>query len=200
MDRLDSEFPVIWEIVTQSEWECSLGAYRTRLTAQLGGDEEFVDQLVCAAIERIGSQSPSLRGMELNLLGIVMGVHSPDMGVMTHPVSVFIKPHLKDEYQRLFQRQANSDWPELLGSKLKKMYESLPDQFQEIVIAHNRYQQPVVYLPFVLAWHVIFGGQDELCSSPADVFKLQQIKHFDEDWFDVAFKFLSGWLSQQESV
>jgi hypothetical protein len=52
----------------------------------------------------------------------------------------------------------------------------------------------------VLAWHVIVGDQDNICSSPAEVFKVQQIKQFDEDWFDVAFKFLSGWLSQQESV
>ena len=119
---------------------------------------------------------------------------------MTHPLSVFIQPQLRDEYQKLFQRQADSDWPQLLSSNLTKIYQSFPEQYQQVVIAHNQYQKSVVYLPFVLAWHVVFGGQEELFSSPAEAFKVQQLKSFDEDWFDVAFKFLSGWLSQQESI
>lgn len=200
LEKMDKEFPIIWEIVPQREWQDTLGAYRTRLMDQLHGDEDFVSQLVEAAIRRIGHQSPSLSSMEKNLLGVVMGVHSPEMGVMAHPLSVFIQPQLSGEYQKLFQRQADSDWPVLLGSNLKKIYESLPEQYQQIVIASNQYQQSVVYLPFVLAWHAIFGDQDELFSGPAEVFKVQQLKNFDEDWFDVSFKFLSGWLSQQESV
>lgn len=200
LEKLDSEFPVIWEIVPQRVWESTLKAYHIKLMTQLEGDETFADRLIGTAIERIGAQSPSLLSMELNLLGVVRGIHSPEIGVMSHPVTEFVRPQLLNEYQRLLQRQANSEWPQLLGQKLIRIYESLPNQFRQIVVPHNAWQRPIVHLPFVLAWHAIFGDQDDLCNSPADVFKLQQLKQFDEDWFDVAFKFISGWLSQQESV
>ena len=43
-------------------------------------------------------------------------------------------------------------------------------------------------------------GGDESFTSSSDELFVQQVKNFDEDWFDAAFQMFTGWLSQQDGL
>ncbi len=200
VEKMEEEYPVIWELVSQTDWEMVLSSYSDKFKKELQEDKEFIDLLLDKAIKRIESHATSLQSMGKVLQGSVRGVHTQDMGLMTQPAEIFLKPMMAGQYQKLFQRQSESEWPEVLRPKLAASYNALPAGFRTIVSAHNHFQESVVYLPFVLAWNAIRGDDSGWCSSPAQVYKMQQIKLFDEDWFDVAFQFLTGWLSQQDNL
>ena len=198
--KLEQEYPILWELVSLEEWESALNTYAIRMKTRLDEDDEFVDELLEKCIQRIETQSISLVSMGAVLRGTIIGMHSPDMKSMKLSAEEVVKPLLIYEYQKLFQRQANSDWPELLKPKILSIYNEMPTGFSSIVTAHNHFQQSTVYLPFVLAWNAIRGGEEGWCSSAVEIFKIQQLQRFDEDWFNVAFQFLSGWLSQHDEL
>ena len=177
-----------------------LGVYRKQLASQLGDDGEFIDELIDKAIERIGEQSQSMHSVRLIIGALVRGRRSPELSVMTLPVDTFVQPRISEEYQKLFQRQADNEWPELLSTKLTQHAEALPAVYTQIVRPHHGYQDAVFYLPVVLAWSVVHGGDESFTSSSDELFKIQQVKNFDEDWFDAAFQMFTGWLSQQDGL
>ena len=122
---LTGEF-LLSEIMTLEAWTHVLGVYRKQLASQLGDDGEFIDELIDKAIERIGEQSQSMHSVRLIIGALVRGRRSPELSVMTLPVDTFVQPRISEEYQKLFQRQADNEWPELLSTKLTQHAEALP--------------------------------------------------------------------------
>lgn len=198
LERLEDELPLIWELVSKAEWELALMAYRSRLDMHLGDDAELVDDLMAQVIEKITLRASSMLSMGKILNNTVRGVDAPELHLMKLPISTFLKPAMEEFYQELFRRQSEMDWPPMMRSELSRLFDALPEEYQSIVEPRNTYQQSVVYLPFVLAWNAIIGDEGGWGKTSSQIFKILQIKMFDEDWFNSAFQYLSGWLSQQQ--
>ena len=199
LERLEDELPLIWELISKSEWEHALLAHKSRLEQHLSDDAELVDDLLKQVIEKISSHTTSMLSMGMILNSAIRGEDAPELKLMALPASHFLQTAMEGFYQELFRRQADQEWPPLMGAELSKRFRSLPKDFQSIVEPRNSYQESVVFLPFVLAWSAIVDDERKWCETSSQIFKILQIKMFDEDWFNNAFNFLSGWLSQQYS-
>ena len=128
----------------------------------------------------------------------MLGKDSPELRAMKMPVSTFLQPRLKDEYQHLVRRRSENEWPRFLSTTISSKYNSLPAACTSLLVTHHSYQRSVVYLPFLLAWRAVSAEHDGWPNDSEDLFKIEQLKQFDEDWFSAAFQYLSGWMSQQQ--
>jgi len=198
LERLEDELPVIWELVSKADWELALQEFKSKLERHLSDEPTLIDLSLEQVINRIESHKHSMLSMGKVLQDCVRNKQSPDLKLMCRPVEQFVKPEMVKFYQQLFRRQADQEWPTLMQAELSRRYRSLPTEYRELVEPRNRHHESVVYLPMVLAWQAIVGGDRKWCGTPAQIFKILQIKMFDEDWFNSAFQLLSGWLSQQD--
>lgn len=200
IEKLESDLPLIWELVRLEDWENALELYKEKITEGLGDDKELVRDLIRKKIEKIESLSLSMISIGKILQYKVLNERSPELTAMTLPISVFVKPQLDEAYQGLLRRQADNNWPIILSSYLCNKIKDLPKNYSHLLEVHQDHHRSAVFLPLVLAWKVLSIDNSHWPGSTVDLFKIQQLKEFDEDWFSTAFQYLSGWLSQQEDL
>jgi len=197
VSRLEQELPVIWELVRVNDWEKALSRYQSNISRKLG-DDELVEELLRKKIIDIESLSPSLLSIGKILRGRLLDEPCPELSALNMPIDFFLGPRLTDEYQNLLRRQAETEWPKLLSSYIYHYVQELPQIYRSLVSTYHGYQTAVTFLPWIMAWKSLSTESESWPETPAEVFKLQQLIRFDEDWFSAAFQYLSGWLSQQE--
>lgn len=195
--RLEQELPVIWELVRVDDWEKALDRYQSNILRKLD-DDELVEELLRKKITDIEFLSPALLSIGKILRDRLLDEHCPELSALNMPIDVFLGPQLKDEYQNLLRRQAETEWPKLLSSYIYHHVQELPDTFSSLVSTYHGYQTAVTFLPWIMAWKSLSTEPEGWPETSAEVFKLQQLIRFDEDWFSAAFQYLSGWLSLQE--
>ena len=199
VEKLESELPLIWELVHLLDWEEALNLYKSKILLSLDDDEELVNEILGKKIQKITKLSLSMISTGQILRFKLLGVNSPELQAMQSPVSEFPKPQLEEEFQNLLRRQSESEWPMVLNIIHLKCHE-LPDEYVSLLSIHHSFQRSVVYLPLLLAWRLLSTDILDWPNSATDLFKIQQLKCFDEDWFSAAFQYLSGWLSQQNNL
>lgn len=198
VERLEAELPVIWELVKISDWVKSFSLYKQGLISKLD-DEELADELLSKKIADLEIKSPSLISIGKILKLQLLGESCQElMALRSVPVEAFLAPQLKEEYQNLLRRQADNDWPELLSGYLYQHNQCLPDIYTRLIPTNHSFQVAVTNLPWVLAWISLSSDSSEWPALPSEIFKIQQLIRFDEDWFTAAFQYLSAWLSQQD--
>lgn len=198
VERLEAELPVIWELVKISDWMQALTLYRLNISEKLE-DDDLVNEILAKRIKSIEALSPSLISTGKILRSQLFGESCLELVKLNNmPVNVFLAPQLKEEYQKLFRRQADNDWPEVLAGYFYQKMESLPKQYSSLITINDNCQTAVTHLPWVLAWRALDPEPSDWPNLPSEVFKIQQLIRFDDDWFSAAFQFLSAWLSQQE--
>lgn len=198
VERLETELPVIWELVKISDWVKSFSLYRQGLVSRLD-DEELADELLSKKISDLEIKSPSLISIGKILRLRLLGKSCQElMALRSVPVEAFLAPQLKEEYQNLLRRQANNDWPEVLSGYLYQHNQRLPNIYTRLIPTNHSFQVAVTNLPWVLAWISLSSEPSEWPTLPSEIFKIQQLIRFDEDWFTAAFQYLSAWLSQQD--
>ena len=200
VEKLENELPLMWELVKLSDWENSLNLYKEKLLKSLDDDEELVIELIRKKIQIVESLSYSMMSVGKILRFKLLNEYSPELMAMKLPVSEFLKPRLNEAHQELLRRHAESSWPIILSGLLMKQRKMLPKSYSSLLETHHDFQQAVIFLPLVLAWRVLFCNESDWPMSTVELFKIQQLKDFDEDWFSIAFQFLSGWLSQQDNM
>jgi hypothetical protein len=99
-------------------------------------------------------------------------------------IAIGIISKAKEELDR---RQANSQWPIFLSSELKKQWKCLDDIEQHILDLHElpEHHYSTVVLPVLLAVFCLKGSPSNLTNNVPFIFKLKQLKEFDETWFNV---------------
>ena len=195
--KLETELPLIWELVHLLDWEQALNIYKSKMVISLGDDEELINELLRKKIDRVELLSFSMISTGNILRCKLLGEESKDLGIMQLPVSIFLKPELTKSYQDLLRRHSNGEWPIVLSNYIGTKCRDLPDECISLLSVQNHFQNAVVYLPLLLAWNFLSKNTSDWPSDATDLFKIQQLKGFDEDWFSLAFQYLSGWLSQQ---
>jgi hypothetical protein len=87
----------------------------------------------------------------------------------------------------------------MLNVQLKRINDDLPDVLQGLVNPPHEFQIPIAYLPLILAWRLNTEEEYGWLGNPVNIFKIEQLKAFDEDWFNAVFNFSSGWISQHSN-
>ncbi len=195
---LQAELLVIWELVSVENWTSSLNQYRLTISRKLN-DKNLVDELLSRKVESIEKLNPSLVSIGKILRERLLGEPCQELATLkAMPANVFLEPQLKEEYQNLLRRQADSDWPELLSKFIDYQLKNLPAVYTALVSTNHNHQSAVTFLPWLVAWRALSKEAADWPNTPAEVFKIQQLIDFDKDWFCAAFQLLSGWLSQQD--
>lgn len=200
VEKLESELPLIWELVYLQDWEQALNSYKSKIMVGLGDDDnELINELLSKKIEKIKSLSDSMFSTVDILRSKILGEETKELRTMQLPVDIMLKPALQNNLQDLLRRRSDSEWPMVLAKYINSRCREFPDQYTTLLPIPNPFQGAVVHLPLLLAWRLLSAGTTDWPSEATEIFKLQQIKQFDEDWFKAAFQYLSGWLSQQNS-
>jgi len=187
-----------------SDWKHALELYRQKIATHFDQNDEYekkhIEEIIYKKIENIESLSESMISHGEILKMDLFGDSSQALLAMKVPVSAFLQPLLDGEVQNLLRRQAdNNNWPTLLSYSILQECQLLPSKYRNLLTIHNDFQQSVILLPMLLAWKSLSQESSRLWSFNAcEIFKIQQIINFDEDWFNVTFKLLSAWLSQQD--
>lgn len=196
LERLEEELPVMWELIPVSVWQNVLSSYQTNLSAVLD-DEIIIQSIIGDTISRIAA----LNDVMATVARVVKQRHldetdgelrimkMPNAGEMT--ANFLIAPH-----QSLLQRQADSQWPELLKGEIQQAWGQLPIELSDLMPGDQFHRTTVVHLPFVLVQKLFVEATES--SDPLHVFKYRRLKQFDEDWYSAAFNYACGYWSQQE--
>ena len=191
-EKLAIELPVIWELVSVGDWKQAFTTCRAKLQEQTDDDKELVAELMLKRIEKISQLSASMNSIGKLLALDNLGVQSNDLRAMAMP-DITVKPVIEDAYQNLMRRQANNDWPQFLSGEIQADYRSIPKVFRAFLVIHHKFHNPVLQLPWVLAWRTV--NNLDLGVVPSELFKISQLKGFDEDWFSTTYALLVGWMS-----
>jgi len=200
IEKLEIELPLIWELVYLEDWEHALNLYKKKLSTSLGEeDKEYINELLQKKIKKIELLGLSMTSVGQILRKRLLNEKSLELSALKQYGSEFLKPILTPWYQDLLRRQAESKWPQILQKLINDKCLELPDDYISLLKTHHKFQNPVVYLPLLLALRVLSKNKSNWPCNATELFKIQELKRFDEDWFNSVFQLLSGWLSQQKN-
>ena len=202
VERLVAELPIIWELVRIKDWEQALNSYKNYLcevmcTGKPSVDEsilQVIDQLVMKVISRIESLGSSMQSVCKIIKYSVLGIEDKELALFKLPFNMFLENDLKHNYQDLIRRNSDAEWLTMLQQSISDRFSYLPIEVISFVVPHHRFQYAATYLPGVLAARLYNNEDYGWLGSAVNIFKLEQLKIFDEEWFSSAFQVLSGWL------
>jgi hypothetical protein len=197
--RLEAELPVHWELVHLSVWEASILTYKDKITESLGDEEiDLIRTLVEKKITGIESLSDSMLSIGKILRFKIFGETSPELQALQLPVSVYLEDWLENEFQHQIKQGGN--WPEVLNELIALRCSELPRSYSELLTKklENQFQLSIVLLPMLLAWRATETNNYDWPNDAVELFKIDLLKSFNEDWFNAVFQLLSGWLSQNK--
>lgn len=206
VDKMVDELPVLWELVSYSDWERAISVYQEHYHKVLSGHEESIDPAIVGTVrqlikghvlERIESLSPALESTRKRLESEFLRIENIELKIFELPFGTFLEKQIKQFKQNLISRNFESDWPIVLQGALEEQAESLPAELKRELNVFREYQKSVILLPAVLASRQA-GLKDSLwIGDTVTVFKLQQIKAFDSEWFESLFNYISAWFHYQ---
>ena len=202
IERFEIELPLIWELVYLKDWENALKLYQNKLSITLGEeDKELMNELLQKKILKIESLGISMVSIGQILRKNLLNEKLPGQGIMKQKGTNFFKIHLLNPiFQDLLRRQSENEWPTVLRTAINQRCQELPGNYSELLETHHNFQNSVVYLPLLLAFRVLSTDESNWPCSTTELFKIQELKRFDEDWFSTVFQLLSGWIYQQNNL
>jgi hypothetical protein len=197
MQRFEPELLVCWELIPLRDWLVIFTRYKNYLVQNI--DEADVNDMLSNRIDKIYALSKSLN-IITQLLKVQLCAETNDEleFMQTEDALLLITEQLELEQQDLTERKANSEWTEFLCDELFSHWQALPPQTQSLLTPHDvKYHYGVILLPLLLAHFALTPVPSAWQQSNIYLFKLRQLKVFDELWFTSAFTLLVAYLSQQ---
>lgn len=196
--KLNQELPVFWELIPLSYWLAVFSQYKNYLQQAII-DEADVKSLLEIRINRITNLSASMEIVAQILKHTLCCISDQELNFMSLPVALStVIANIKETQHELDRRQADSQWPILLQSEIIRNWDILIQPQQQLLNLETepKHHYSVILLPVLLAIFCVKNEQ-KLVNDAAHVFKLKQLKAFDEDWFNIVFRFSLAYLSQQ---
>jgi len=196
--KLEAELPIHWELVSLSDWEAAILAYKNKIILSLGEeDEELIPILIDKKIVAIEALSESMLSIGHILRLRLLGTTSQELQALKRPAHMCLQGLLDTEIQLLIKQEGC--WPEVLGTLITNKCNELPPSYLGLLSKlQNEFQLSVGLLPMLLAWRAIKPNSIDWPNDAVELFKIDLLKRFNEDWFNSVFRLLSGWLSQNE--
>lgn len=207
IQRLEEELPIIWELVRISDWASALSSYKASYERRLKGesgqldidDLEIVESMLCKRMNAIADISYSMKNMGVILTDLLLGKRTKELELMKLPIDGIVKPRIEAAFQNMLRRNSNrSKWPKFLNIQIKDIFQKFPRDLRDLIDVPLEFQEATAYLPLILAWRINTGADYGWLGREVNIFKLAQIRNFDEEWFSNAFEDICIWLSQQQ--
>lgn len=197
IDRVLDELPILWEAVTLADWVKLFVQYRARMEPVLE-DRQMCNELIENRIAQMESLGEELKVVAVLLRRELLGRSCPELASMARKeAKQMMKLLVREELQGLLRRKSESNWPNYMHRTIVQKYADIPQNLAGIIPDPLDHQKSIAFLPFVLAWLTVNGADDKWPSTPAELFKLHQLKEFDQDWFCAVYGHLVGYFSQQ---
>ncbi|MGL5665284.1 MAG: STY4851/ECs_5259 family protein, partial [Shewanella sp.] len=192
ISRVESEFPIVWEMISIKCWLHAADLMRNALHG-FGISDDILTPMIKVAIEKLGRAVPALAETVVNWL--VEGRIPAGM-----PVDL-VKGMSELWYQDLLRTHSeDNQWPIEYGEDLKQCCTKLNLLPFDLNINVN-YQAGVVYLPlFVAAVALDFVPEAISKQLPKDaIFHLRKLRDFDRDWFEPMYRCFIAYFANQSN-
>lgn len=197
INKLSEELPVFWELIPLKHWLAVFSYYKSYVE-QIIDDETEVKEILEIRINLLISISVSMEMVSRILKYMLCNINDPELGYMNTPNATnMVVTRINEVQQELNRRQADSHWLTLLQSEIIGRWQRLEENQQRLLKleSEHKHRLSVILLPVLLAVFFVKGTQNIVSDTP-HIFKLKQLKYFDEDWFNTAFQFSLAYLSQ----
>ncbi|WP_418358902.1 STY4851/ECs_5259 family protein [Shewanella basaltis] len=184
MARIESEFPVLWQVTPPQLY---IETYQQVMNwlENKGVDKKYIKMIADPWYQSILEHIPGLSG---ELVSYLMTNQIDQKLRLPAPI---INEAGKNWLQDLLRDNSETDlWPESNGYDLKIWYQNNSLGQMQIESLHS-FQNSVIYLPIFLA--AVSSGKAELSDiydeSTTAIFKLKQVRDFDPNWFSSMYTF-----------
>ncbi|MCT8986594.1 STY4851/ECs_5259 family protein [Shewanella phaeophyticola] len=184
MARIESEFPVLWQVTSPQLY---IETYQQVMNwlENKGVDKKYIKMIADPWYQSILEHIPGLSG---ELVSYLM---TNQMNQKLRLPASIINEAGKNWLQDLLRDNSETDlWPESNGYDLKRWYQNNSLGQMQIESLHS-FQNSVIYLPIFLA--AVSSGKAELSDiydeSTTAIFKLKQVRDFDPNWFSSMYTF-----------
>ncbi|MEL4373255.1 STY4851/ECs_5259 family protein [Shewanella xiamenensis] len=187
VSQLESELPVIWELIELADW-CQAICLMRESFIKAGFSEGVLEGIISGLISRLALQIPVLEG---NIAEFMKRRIKPAL----LPTQV-MEEMIDDWYRGLLAQQSeNTQWPEELSGQLLECCSGIKNMPFEIR-AEMPHHRGVVYAPIYAA--AVASGllkQNE-CIQLSDevVFHIRQLRDFDRDWFEPTYRYFVSYF------
>ncbi|MGI2155595.1 STY4851/ECs_5259 family protein [Shewanella baltica] len=184
MARIESEFPVLWQVTPP---ELFIQTYKQVLDwlEQKGVDKQYVKMIAEPWYESILYHIPGFSEELVSYL--ITNKIDPKLKLPLPIMNIAGQDWLQD---LLREHSENDVWPDSEGYELSKWYQNNSLGQIDINSLHN-FQNSVIYLPVFLA--AVSTGKANLSdiydSSSNAIFKLKKVRDFDPNWFASMYTF-----------
>lgn len=197
--KLNKELPVFWELIPLKHWLAVFQRYKYYLQQAINNDEKMINELIESRINHIMILPNAVKIIARILKCSILNTPDQDLDLMINPIALnIVIGNINEAKKELDRRQANNQWLELLQSELIEYWNNIDELQQQLLNLENtpKHHLSIVLLPIILAVFCVKGKQ-KITNDTIDIFKLKQLKNFDEEWFNTAFHFALAYLSQQ---
>lgn len=201
IDKLNTELPIFWELITLADWLVVFKQYQLYLQNLLGDEGSYVHDLLESRINHLDFLPDSMGIVKRALKWSLLGISGQELSFMATPnaINTFVIPQLDQARHELDRRQADNQWFITLKNELHRYwYDMQPSSQQLLKISEvSEHHLPTLMLPIILANFCLTESPKKWSADVVHIFQLKQLKSFDEEWFNTAFLFSLAYLSQQ---
>lgn len=191
IEKLDAELPVFWELITLAEWLTVFNQYQLYLQ-KARVDDTDIKKFIESRIKHLYYLPQSMETIIDLLMQFFSLGKNKKLNIST---ASYLINAAKNKLQE--KNDANSIWFKVLNNELNRHWDNLEESERRLLsIQKIDYHFSTFTLPVLLAHFCLKSVPKSWSADVVYVFKLKQLKSFDEEWFNSAFRFSLLYLSQ----
>lgn len=171
--KVDTEFPIHWEMIKISTWKKAIHLYTGFLVAK-GIDEKIASSITESQLEKFNSH---LAIIPDDILKYIV----TNQSVPLYPIQI-----VKTWFDELIQTHADSDWPADHIGVFKQISESVRAIHPDLKIdIYHKWQLPIATYPIACAAIAceLIRKEDFIRFTPAFNFECKELRTFEPEWF-----------------
>jgi hypothetical protein len=187
--RLDTEFPVLWELIPLSYWHSAKQDFIFSLK-KVGMSTDFINEQVNKMFDRLSNSLPTYP------VEIIAHLKGASLGPRL-PLSLE-KNVLNNKWlQELVRDHAESEWPNSQQQRIEDCMRLLTD-VREIVSPLHYRQTSVVFYPVIAAAIATekVSFEQFFTSDSSITFTLKQLRDFEPVWFSSMYSYFVSYFTQ----
>ena len=183
LDKIDLEFPLLWESVSVQSLKDACD-HRKAALLEAGVDEESASEYM---VDLLASLREIIRGFGESICCYINRQPIPAQAQLPHEVMKSVV--INGWYQDLLKNAVESQWPEHAGEKLEVWYTANGLDVLGLT-CDNTFRHDVIYLPVFLAAQACEVDLEHplILDSPESIFFLKEIQNFDSTWFNSLYR------------
>lgn len=189
--RLDSEFPLLWELILIDDWINSKQVFKNWLS-KLISDTNLIDQQINKMFERFSLVVPSF---PVEVIERIKDGSQVQLFSFQQAKAIINGHWLQD----LIREQSDANWPTDLQDEILRGVGSL-GELKDLINIPNSWQSSVVLFPMVSAAISVgtLNFDRTFKNEIQTTFALKKLRDFDLQWFTTIFSLTVSMLATQK--